>query len=162
MMYPKVLVPLDGSALAECALPQVKKMAKEGFVKEIVLLTVIDIHPGAFMEGSDVTVIYQAQLDNSRDYFKKLEAQFRTEGIDVKTEILQGATAQAIADYARQKGVDLIVIATHGHTGMKRLMFGSVALRVMHESPVPVLLIRPDVCGTAGKEGTAPAQTPPA
>lgn len=152
MIYPKVLVPLDGSALAECALPHVKKMAKEGFVKEIILLTVIDIHPSAFMEGSDVTVIYQAQLDNSREYFKNLQAQFQTEGIDVKTEILQGATAQTIADYARQNAVDLIVIATHGHTGMKRLMFGSVALRVMHESPVPVLLIRPEACQTAGKK----------
>lgn len=152
MMYQKVLVPLDGSALAECALPQVKKMAKEGFVKDVILLTVIDIHPSAFMEGSDVTVIYQAQLDNSRDYFKNLQAQFQTEGVEVKTEILQGATAQTIADYARQNEIDLIVIATHGHTGMKRLMFGSVALRVMHESPVPVLLIRPDFCRAAGKK----------
>jgi nucleotide-binding universal stress UspA family protein len=90
-------------------------------------------------------------LDNSREYFKNLQARFQAEGIDVKTEILQGATAQTIADYARQKAVDLIVIATHGHTGMKRLMFGSVALRVMHESPVPVLLIRPEACQTAGK-----------
>lgn len=147
-MYEKVLVPLDGSELAECSLPHVKKMAKEGFVKEIVLLTVIDIYPSALLEGADTAAIYDAQLTNSREYLANLQAQFRSEGIEVKTEILKGSTAQTIADYATENGVELMIIATHGHTGMKRLMFGSVALRILHESQVPVLLIRPAACRT--------------
>jgi nucleotide-binding universal stress UspA family protein len=145
-MYNKVLVPLDGSELAECALPPVIRMAKEGFVKEIVLLTVIDIYPSALLEGADTAVIYEAQLSNSRDYLAQVQARFRAEGIEAKTEIRKGSTAQTIADYAAQNNVELMIIATHGHTGMKRLMFGSVALRVMHESLVPVLLIRPEAC----------------
>jgi nucleotide-binding universal stress UspA family protein len=145
-MYQTVLVPLDGSDLAECALPHVKKMAKEGFIKDIRLLTVIDIHPSALLEGADTTVIYNAQFSNSREYLNKVQAQFRTEGFEVKTEILKGSAAQVIADYANQKKVELIVIATHGYSGVKRLMFGSVAFRVMHDSHAPVLLIRPDSC----------------
>jgi nucleotide-binding universal stress UspA family protein len=145
-MYNKVLVPLDGSTLAECALPHVTRMAKEGFVKEIVLLTVIDIYPSALLEGADTAVIYEAQLNNSRDYLAQLKARFRADGIDVKTEILKGSTALTIADYAAQNNVELMIIATHGHTGMKRLMFGSVALRILHESKAPVLLIRPEAC----------------
>jgi nucleotide-binding universal stress UspA family protein len=145
-MYDKILVPLDGSELAECSLPQVKRMAKEGFVKEIVLLTVIDIYPSALLEGADTAVIYEAQLHNSREYLAHMKEQFRSEGIEVTTEILKGSTAQTIADYATQNNVDMIVIATHGHTGMKRLMFGSVALRILHEAQVPVLLIRPAAC----------------
>jgi len=145
-MYQKVLVPLDGSDLAECALPHVKKMVKEGFVKDVIILTVIDIHPSALLEGADTTVIYKAQMNNSREYMNKVQAQFRAEGMEVKTEILQGSAAQVISDYANDKKVELVVIATHGYSGVKRLMFGSVAFRVLHDSHVPVLLIRPDSC----------------
>ena len=145
-MYQKVLVPLDGSDLAECALPHVKKMAKEGFIKDIYLVTVIDIHPSALLEGADTTVIYTAQMNNSREYMNKVKAQFQAEGIAVKTEILQGPAAQVISDYANEKQMELVVIATHGYSGVKRLMFGSVAFRVLHDSHVPVLLIRPDSC----------------
>lgn len=142
-MYQKVLVPLDGSEVAECALPEVRRMAKEGFVKEIVLLNVIDIQPNVFIEGVDSTILQKTQLDNSRNYLEELRRRFAEEGLVVTTEIIRGSAAQAIADYARDRGVDLIVIATHGYTGMKRLVFGSVALRVLHEATVPVLLIRP-------------------
>jgi nucleotide-binding universal stress UspA family protein len=145
-MYQSVLVPLDGSDLAECALPHVKQMAKEGFIKDISLLTVIDIHPSALLEGADTTAIYQAQMNNSREYMNKVQSQFRAEGIEVKIVILQGPAAQVIADYANEKKAELIVIATHGYSGVKRLMFGSVAFRVLHDSHVPVLLIRPDSC----------------
>ena len=51
-----------------------------------------------------------------------------------------------ISDYAKENGIDMIVIATHGYTGLKKLMLGSVALGVLQESHVPVLLIRPDSC----------------
>jgi nucleotide-binding universal stress UspA family protein len=144
MMYQTVLIPLDGSDLAECALPHVKKMAKEGFIKDICILTVIDIHPSALLEGADTTVIYQAQMNNSREYLDRVQSQFRAEGFEVKTEILKGSAAQVIAEYANQQKVELIVIATHGYSGVKRLMFGSVAFGVLHDSHVPVLLIRPD------------------
>jgi nucleotide-binding universal stress UspA family protein len=144
MMYQKVLVPLDGSELAECALQHVKKMVKEGYAGQIIVLNVIDIHPSIFAEGVDANYVMKSQLTNAKKYLANLHEQFRAEGLEIKTEVLKGTAAQAIAEYAEQNGVDLIVIATHGYSGMKRLMFGSVALRVLHDSHVPVLLIRPE------------------
>ena len=85
----------------------------------------------------------------SRNYLEDLKSRFASEGIHVKTELLEAnRPADAISDYAQKNGVDLIVIATDGYTGMKKLMFGSVALRVLHDANVPVLLIRSVSCQT--------------
>lgn len=144
-MFQKVLVPLDGSKLAECALPYVRNLARGGFVGEIVLLNVVEI-PTTWIEGIDYVAIKDASLRQSTKYLKELEEQLNKEGLPVKAEILEGMTTQVIVDYATEKGVDLIVIGTHGYTGMKKLMFGSVALRVLHDAHCPVLLIRPESC----------------
>ena len=66
-----------------------------------------------------------------------------SKGIKVKTESLEAnGPADAITDYAQQKGMELIVMSTHGYSGFKKLMMGSVAFGVLNESHVPVLLIR--------------------
>jgi nucleotide-binding universal stress UspA family protein len=143
-MFQKVLVPLDGSDIAESALPYVKNLAEGGFIGEVALLSVIDIPSLYFSEGVDFVALRNAQFNKLQTYLVELQARLSAKGIKVKTEIMEGRAAQAIVDYAKLNGVDLIVIATHGYTGMKKLVFGSVALRVLHESPSPVLLIRPE------------------
>ena len=147
-MYQKVLVPLDGSDLAESALAQVRGLAEGGCVGEVVLLSVIDIPSLYLSEGVDFSTLKNAHFKNFQKYLIEMQAKLSAKGIKVKTAILEGWAAQVIVDYARQNSVDLIVIATHGYTGMKKLMFGSVALRVLHDSPTPVLLIRPESCQT--------------
>lgn len=144
-MFQRVLVPLDGSKLAECALPYVRNLSRDGFVGEIILLNVVEI-PATWLEGMDYVSLKNANLVQSTKYLTELKEQLAAEGLPVKAEVLEGTTAQVIADYARGKGVDLIVIGTHGYTGMKKLMFGSIALRVLHDSHCPVLLIRPESC----------------
>lgn len=144
-MFQRVLVPLDGSKLAECALPYVRNLSRDGFVGEIILLNVVEI-PATWLEGMDYVSLKNANLVQSTKYLTELKGQLAAEGLPVKAEVLEGTTAQVIADYARGKGVDLIVIGTHGYTGMKKLMFGSIALRVLHDSHCPVLLIRPESC----------------
>jgi nucleotide-binding universal stress UspA family protein len=144
-MFQRVLVPLDGSKLAECALPYVRDLAQGGFVGEILLLNVVEI-PATWLEGIDYIAIKNTNLRQSTKYLTELQTQLTAEGLTVKVEVLEGMTTQTIVDYARGKGVDLIVIGTHGYTGMKKLMFGSVALRVLHDSHCPVLLIRPESC----------------
>ena len=149
-MYRKVLVPLDGSELAECALPEVKKLVAGGFIGEVILLNVVEIYlmgiQTTLTRSVDITMLEKVQLDNSRTYLEKIQSDLHSAGIKVKTESMEGSPAQSIANYADANGVDLIVIATHGYTGMKKLMFGSVALRVLHDSHVPVLLVRPESC----------------
>jgi nucleotide-binding universal stress UspA family protein len=149
-MYQKILVPLDGSELAECTLNHVKKMVKEGFAREATLLNIVRVDlPWAELYGKnfDRDAVREAYFASARKYLASVESRLGAEGVKVKAEVLEAdRTAAAITDYARDKGMDAIVIATHGYTGLKRLMLGSVALSVLHESPVPVILIRPEAC----------------
>lgn len=155
-MYKKILVPLDGSDLAECAVNHVKKLFQDGPAGEVVLLhaVVIDVPWRELGVGADGHVInfdYGAFknvfIDKAKKYLAGVQSRLSAEGIKVQTEALESnVPSQTITDYAQNNGTDLIVIATHGYTGMKKMMLGSVALKVLHESNVPVLLIRPDAC----------------
>ncbi|MCE5262321.1 MAG: universal stress protein [Deltaproteobacteria bacterium] len=142
-MYPKVLVPLDGSELAECALEEVKKLVKGGLVREIVLFSVIAIPQLALGEGIDYQQFRKSHFDGFQEYLEKIRSRIASAEVMVNAEVQEGNPAQMIINYVRKNAVDLIVIATHGYSGMKKLMFGSVALQVLHDADVPVLLIRP-------------------
>lgn len=149
-MYQKVLVPLDGSELAESALEHVKKLVNDGSLGEIVLLNVFlvtlplgDVH--YYQSIIDITTLANDYLEKSKKYLAAVQSKLSSEGIAVKTESIEGASpASTIAAYTQQNGVDLIIMATHGYTGVKKMLLGSVAHQVLHESQVPVLLIRPE------------------
>jgi nucleotide-binding universal stress UspA family protein len=153
-MYKKVLVPLDGSPLAECTLSHVKNLFKDGFVGEVTLLNVVKVDlPWGIMghdrptKPIDINAIREPLFIASRKYLADIESQLGSEGIKVKTESLEGnRPADTITEYAQKKGMDMIIIATHGYTGLKKLMLGSVAFGVLHQSHIPVLLIRPESC----------------
>ena len=149
-MYQKILVPLDGSELAECTLSHAKMMIKEGFAREAVLLNIVRVDlPWAELYGANFNkdAVREAYFTSARKYLADVESRLRAEGIKVKTDVLEAdRTGAAITDYAREKGMDAIIIATHGYTGLKRLMPGSVAMSVLHESSIPVILIRPEAC----------------
>ena len=150
------MVPLDGSELAECALNHVKKLFQEGPAGEVVLLNAVVIgipwrELGAGGDGYPVTLDYSAFVETSmaesRKYLARVQSRLASEGIEVKTETMESSRpSSTITDYAHKNGFDLIVIATHGYPGMKRMMLGSTALKVLHESNVPVLLIRQEAC----------------
>lgn len=159
-MYRKILVPLDGSELAECALNHVKNLLRNNKIAEVVLLNVVVVdipwrvlHVGE--EGLpipfDIHALVDQLMDKSRKYLAKVKHRFASElpseGVKVKTEAIESnGPAQTITDYSQKNGVDLIVMLTHGYTGMKKMLLGSIASKVLHESNVPVLLIRPEAC----------------
>jgi nucleotide-binding universal stress UspA family protein len=155
-MYKKILVPLDGSELAECALNHVKKLLQDGPVGEVILLNAVvtEIPWKEFQTGEDghavafdYVAFINSFMDKSRRYLARVQARLSSEGIKVKTETIESnGPSQTITDYAQKNSVDLIVIATHGYTGLKKMMLGSIAVKVLHESNVPVLLIRPEAC----------------
>jgi len=142
-MFQKVLVPLDGSEFAECVLPQIRNLAKSGIVGELILLNVVEIPSVWVAEGIDFIALKNNQITAKQKYLAELQSQLASEGMKVNAEVIEGATADSIVEYTTKHNVDLVVIATHGYTGIKRVMFGSVALRVLHDVHVPVLLIRP-------------------
>jgi nucleotide-binding universal stress UspA family protein len=143
-MYKKVLVPLDGSDLAECVLPEIRKLTEGKVVGEFILLNVVDIPSAVLADGFDSVSLKKSLMNKAKKYLSELESDLSAEGLNVKTDVIIGETAHSIIQYATENNADLIIIATHGYTGIKRVMFGSVALRVLHDTHVPVLLIRPE------------------
>jgi nucleotide-binding universal stress UspA family protein len=150
-MYKKILVPLDGSNLAECVLPHVESIAKGCGVQEVVFLRVVEpFHPpGGYSAYFSQETINRIDADNKADaesYFNQLMKRTRYSGISVKPEVITGIPAESIADYATKNSIDLIAIATHGRSGVSRWAWGSVADRVLRSVGVPVLMVRAPGC----------------
>ncbi len=143
-MYKKILVPLDGSALAEEILPHVETLAKTLEV-EVILLRVI-IEPAAEFIFSDPsigsTIIRELEAE-SLDYLTKIRSKLQHSGIHTSIALRQGQIAETILTVAKEQSADLIAMSTHGRSGLQRWLMGSIADRIVHHSPVPVLLVRP-------------------
>lgn len=149
-MYKKILVPMDGSDLAECTLSHLKSLYTDGSVGEVTLLNIvtIDIPWGELESGHfNLNALREQVLASSKKYLADLKTRLSSQGIKVKTKSLEAnRVADTIADYALKNRMELIIIATHGYSGFKKLMLGSVASGVLNQSSVPVLLIRPEAC----------------
>ncbi len=147
-MYNEILVPVDGSKLAECVLPHVQAIANGCEVTEVTFLRVLEpvgLPATTYITVEDLRRMEEAQKKAAQTYLGKLVG-----GLDykarAKTEIVQGDPAGAIARYAEKNGVDLIVIATHGRSGVSRWVWGSIADRVLRSSCVPVFMVRAPGC----------------
>ena len=143
-----ILVCLDGSPLAEQILPYAAVQA-ERFGGKLVLLQVIGT-PGAIyapgIEAVPIAVpLEQAPEEETgaRDYLKGLAQHLRQRGIDVECLTLMGSPGERIVSYAEENDFQLVAIATHGRSGLGRLVFGSVADHVIRHSARPILLIKP-------------------
>ena len=129
MAYKKILVPLNGSALAEKALPYAKSIAK--LKKSNVILFAVSLT--IFVERRD-------RLFSS--YLEVNAKELNEEGIKATTATSYGNVAEEIVKYANNNKIDLIVMATHGYTGAKKWMFGSITQKVLYGTKIPVLLIK--------------------
>ncbi|GAB4435785.1 MAG: universal stress protein [Chloroflexi bacterium OHK40] len=146
-MYRHILVPLDGSPLAEQVLPHVHALAANEGTTRITLLRAV---PPVFTPSVDYTgmlassaEVFETMEQEARDYLERIAAEFRAEGYTVRTEVSALPAAEAILDYAESEHADLIAIATHGRSGIGRWVFGSVTQKVVQAAPVPVLVVRP-------------------
>jgi len=150
-MYKKILAPMDGSELSECSLPHIKAIAGGCHVPEVVLLHVIEpLRQAGWMEGYyDDAVLNKMKKEAEQriqDDLTKLADSLNSEGITTRTVITHGMPANEILDYAGKNNVDLIIISTHGSSGIVRWALGSVADRVLRHSQAPVLVIAPKAC----------------
>ena len=166
-MYKKILVPLDGSKLAECALPHAEELAQGCQAGEVVLVSVTERVRGyRVLEGSAEPIgvpsrgWFEHQPTGERlvpeatgkkekqaqRYLDRIAKAMEAKGINVSTEVLLWKPAEAIVGYAKQSGCDLIVMASHGRSGPSRWAYGSVADKVLRSSCIPVLMIRAPGC----------------
>lgn len=153
-MYSRILIPLDGSKAAEKALPHAEGLAKSHGAA-IHLLMVFTRHPnpgnvtgGAFASGRGVPEALElsrqledAQIVQAEEYLEHAEIRLKDEGFQVETELGEGSPHEHIIDYAKKHGIDLIIMATHGHGGLKRMLLGSTTDRVIRTGEVPVLVV---------------------
>jgi len=143
-MYKKILVPLDGSELAECVLPHVKAVASGSDAGKVILLRIVEPLPAGTPPAVDFEVVRQAGMKVAEHYLAGMQAKLSKEGLAIETKVLTGRPAETITDFAKHEKVDLIALATHGRSGISRWVFGSVADRLVRSSSVPILLIRPE------------------
>jgi nucleotide-binding universal stress UspA family protein len=141
-MYERILVPLDGSELAEQAVRHAVVQATQ-FGAEIVLLMVLGPLPDTPMAGRQaVRMAEEMSAKLARDYLESVAEPMRLQEISVRIATVEGKPYVQIIEYAEEHGIDLIVMSARGYGGLSRWLLGSVADRVVRGARVPVLLIQ--------------------
>lgn len=142
-MYKKILVPLDGSEFSRKALDHAEKLAKT-FNAEIILVQVVPFMP---IYGSPELVtpliVDEKQKEAAEKYLNNLSEELRKRGMKVTVAVRTGQQVPLeIIDFAKASGADLIVMSTHGRSGITRWVLGSVTHKVLTRGETPVLLLR--------------------
>lgn len=144
-MFSKILVPLDGSARAERALPVAAHIARARNASIVLLRVVSELADvGGYMIPSVATdqgVVEREEFE-ARDYLNALAKNHALHGLRVETMVEFGLPAQVILDIIKTEGIDGVIIGSHGRTGLSRWVLGSVAQPVVRHSTAPVLLLR--------------------
>jgi nucleotide-binding universal stress UspA family protein len=137
-MFERILVPLDGSALAEAILPHVALMAQRGRTR-VLLLRTYAAGAGAGGEYAADTLEHKEEAEK---YIERMTLRVEGEGLDVRGLARLGDAATTVLDTAKEENASLIAMTTHGRAGLHRWIFGSVAEKVLRASRVPVHLVR--------------------
>jgi len=146
-MYQHVMVCLDGSELAECVLPHAAKISTDCSVPKITFIWVIKplkLYGSAesHISPEERERLEADSMEVAAAYLEEKARPFRDQNFLVECVVLFGNVVDQIIDYTEKNGVNLIIIATHGRSGVSRLFLGSVADRILQASPVPILMVR--------------------
>ena len=153
-MFDNILVPLDGSELSERALPMAQNLAQSSEATVHLIHMVSREHvwgagggnesvQAAEMEMDMARQLTESQLHRGRKYLEQKGSQLSGAGIKIEPEfaVKAGEPAQNIIDYVKEHSFSLVVMTTHGHGGIRRLLLGSVTDRVIRSCEVPVLVV---------------------
>lgn len=142
-----VVVPLDGSELAESVLPWVEALARTMAI-DVHLIRAFD--PAAVDRRSryllalaDVPTLSETVGNRIQEYLDSVASRLREKGLEIRTKVLRGPVASSILSYAENSPLDIIVMSTHGRTGFRRLLLGSVTEAVVRSSSDPVMIVPP-------------------
>ncbi len=155
-MFKTVVVPLDGSELAEAVLPYVIELGRQ-LDSRVVLVRAVDPVPERLGRAPSLVEPPAAMMANvelaekalaadrreANEYLAGVRSRLVSERLQVDVIVREQGAADAIAAVAAEQGADLIAMSTHGRGGLERLVFGSVADAVLHGAAVPVLIVRP-------------------
>ncbi len=150
-MYERILVPLDGSAAGEAALPCVEELVSKLAPKvkaEVILLQVLTSLTHYVIAGEASVQIPYTEKETAlikkraRNYLDKAGGSLKSKGAVIKTRVATGKAADEILRMADKTKADLIAMSTHGRSGLSRLTFGSITSKVLRGGNVPVLVVR--------------------
>jgi nucleotide-binding universal stress UspA family protein len=146
-MYQHIMVPLDSSELAECVFPHLVTIAEGS--KGVKISIVYVIEPLHIRGGLDSRLDDQARqeleeldMEKARNYLDRIVKRLKYEGAVVETKVLHGKVAEELVNYANENAVDLVIISTHGHSGISRWDWGNVADKLLRSVNAPVLIVR--------------------
>lgn len=152
-MYNKVVVPLDGSKLAETALAHVEAIARGCKIPEIFLVSVTEAVKGKLSgteaieyttaKGVDVPVTVGKMTQTASNYLRRIGRQLAETGFKTQTRVLIGNPAEEILHFVEEEGADLIIMASRGNSGFSRWDMGNVAEKVIRAINIPVVLVKP-------------------
>jgi len=143
--FKRILVPLDDSELAEKSLPYAQTLAQK-FDAQLILSRILP--PLVAVNDDDTGKSYRTKIlqpleAEANAYLSRVQDKLRAFGLQTQTELLEGGPiAEMILELACDRGVNLIVMSTHGYSGNKRWVYGSVADKVLQQAPCPVFLVR--------------------
>jgi nucleotide-binding universal stress UspA family protein len=154
-MYDRILVPLDGSKMAECVIPHVLKITQDSKSKEVILLRVCEPvsiladYPANMKEPWEdhVKAVNEYSSRQCQMYLDTVEEELKAAGLKNLTTVgCLGNPANEIVNYVEKNNIDMVIMATHGRSGAGRWAYGSVAEKVLRSTCAAVLVIKGPGC----------------
>ena len=139
-------MPLDGSRIAECSLSHVKAVAGAFQIHHLFLITVLMPFGSRVLSripASKLDIVEQSSEATAREYLTKIATALTNEGFNAESIVVTGKPAEQIIYYSENNSIELIVMSTHGRSGLSRRHYGSVTERVLRMSSVPILVVKP-------------------
>jgi nucleotide-binding universal stress UspA family protein len=149
-MYRRIMVPLDGSKMAECVIPHVETVAKlsNASVELVHVIEPVELptRGGLALSVDDLKQIEEHSKQEAENYLREIVGRLKSAGIKSHSKLLTGKAADSLVDYIQENNFDLVIMATHGRSGISRWFWGSVADKILYSSQIPVLLVRSREC----------------
>lgn len=134
----RILVATDGSSYSDAAASKALDFAR-GYGSALSVVSVVDVPSELYAEAPDMV---ENMINNARRYVEEVGKRAEAAGIKVDTHVLEGETYETITGLAREHMIDMIIMGSHGRTGLKRLLMGSVAENVIGYAPCPVIVAK--------------------
>ena len=140
-MFDSILVPLDGSLLAECILPHAVALG-QAFNAKITLLHILDKNQGSASPQLFDLLNWQINKTEAKLYLERIGDQLQKSGLQADAIIDEGLVAESITEFAQSQEMKMVILSSHGHSGLRKCGIGSVTHKIILSAPTSVLIVR--------------------
>lgn len=140
-MFDPILIPLDGSLLAECALPHGIAIG-QAFDAEIILLRALDKKQTGVLTQAIDLLNWQIHRTEAQLYLERIGERLRKSGLQTRATVLEGPAAESITEFAQSQGMRLVILSSHGQSGPEKWGISSITQKIVFSAPTSVLIVR--------------------